>query len=111
MAHRKRKKLPRLLRPDVTEIVLTMVKNERVRQDMEQGIQSWDEDEWMQLVAEAFNNIDQKLREHPDKTQLLQLIQATATLVAWMEDEYVRLDTKQPKARCSKKQDDAGSGS
>lgn len=80
---------PKLLRPEVTEIVLTMVKNERVQQDMEYGLPDFTNDEWVDKMASAVNNLYANMLDNPNGTCINELVETAALLVSWIESEYV----------------------
>lgn len=83
----------KLARPELTEIILTMVKNERVRQDENLGVQSHNDGNWQFLLNKELGDFAKaKLSQSPKETRLRELVQAAAILIAWIEDEYDRTE-------------------
>ena len=83
----------KLARPELTEIVLTMVKNERVRQDTKFGIQSHSGEQWKNILNQCLMNVENsRLNQSLDASHIEELIQAAAVIVAWVEQEYHRIE-------------------
>lgn len=89
--------IPKLIHPEVTEIVLTMIKNERVEQDMKHGIVSRTEDEWIAITSDAIIAIQDRLLHPDNSSSIKELIHAAATLTAWIESEYMAANQKSKK--------------
>lgn len=83
----------KLARPELTEIISTMVKNERVRQDVKYGIQSHSDGSWQLFLNKQLGDFSNaKIKRAPEEEQLKSLVQAAAVLIAWAEDKYDHIE-------------------
>jgi NTP pyrophosphatase (non-canonical NTP hydrolase) len=81
-------------RPDMQRI-FDLVKAERTKQDAKWGQQNHEARSWMLIAMEEIGEISKAVLEEDFQNYIVELVQTTAVLTAWLENELRKLDTKE----------------